>query len=99
MSQRSFHDHAYLELLKSSRTGESTLACQILCAYKTEQKSGTTAPSLLVAESRRHLSDAVEFCVSLLSETYLENTQLQPSDALIALWRRQTLDILFRGNQ
>jgi hypothetical protein len=98
MSQRNFHDHAYLELLKSSRTGESTLACQLLRAHATEQKSGITPPTVLITESRRHVSDSVDFCLSILSELYFENTQAQPSDALIALWRRQILDILFRGN-
>ena len=99
MSQRSFHDHAYLELLKSSHTGESTLASQILGAFDIEKKSGSTAPSALIAESRNQLSDFVDFCVSLLSEFYFENTQAQPSDALLALWRRQTLNILFRGSR
>jgi hypothetical protein len=99
MSERNFHDHSYLELLKSSRTGESTRACQILHAYETEQKSGKTAPSVLIVESRRQVSDSVELCVSLLSDFYFENTHVQPSDALLALWRRQTLEILFRSNQ
>ncbi len=96
MSQRSFHDHAYLELLKSSRIGESTLACQILDARHQEMPSAGVAPSVQIQESRQSLSDSVERCLSLLSALYVENTQNQPSSALLALWRRQTLEILFR---
>lgn len=99
MSQRSFYDHAYLELLKGSHTGEPTLACQVLNARDPQQQSGGSAPSMHIAESRRCISDSVEFCVSLLAELYSENTQLEPSDALLALWRRQTLTILFRRDQ
>jgi hypothetical protein len=97
MSQRSFHDHSYLELLKSSRTSESTLARLILDAHEPEKKNEAFAPAENVAKSRRHLSDSVDFCVSLLADLYFENSQVQPSDALLALWRRQSLDILFRS--
>jgi hypothetical protein len=93
MSQRSFHDHAYLELLKSSRTGESTLACRILDARHQEMRSGGGAA---LSESQQLLSDSVDHCVHLLSELYFKNTQTQPSTALLALWRKQTLEILFR---
>ena len=99
MSQRSFYDHAYLELLKRSQTGAPTLACEILDAHDPEQKSGGVAPSVHISAGRRCLSDSVEFCVSLLAELYSENTQMQPSDALLALWRKQTLVILLRCNQ
>ena len=98
MSQRSFHDHSYLELLKSSRTSESTLARHVLDAHQPDKTNEAFAPSENTAKSRRHLSDSVDFCVSLLTELYFENTQVQPSNALLALWRRQSLDILFRCN-
>jgi hypothetical protein len=98
MSQRSFHDHSYLELLKSSRTSESTLARHVLDAHQPDRTNEAFAPSENTAKSRRHLSDSVDFCVSLLTELYFENTQVQPSNALLALWRRQSLDILFRCN-
>jgi hypothetical protein len=98
MSQRSFHDHSYLELLKSSRTSESTLARHVLDAHQQDKTNEAFAPPENTAKSRRHLSDSVDFCVSLLTELYFENTQVQPSNALLALWRRQSLDILFRCN-
>jgi hypothetical protein len=97
MSQRGFYDHAYLELLKSSRIGESVLACQILDALEPD-KEIRVSPSVQINKSRHKLSDLVEFCVSLLAELYFENTQMQPSEALQALWRKQTLDIMFRAN-
>ena len=97
MSQRSFHYHAYLELLKSSRTGESTLACQILDACHQEMPSGgRVALSAEIVDSQQLLSDSVDDCVYVLSELYFNNTQAQPSSALLALWRKQTLEILFR---
>ena len=97
MSQRSFHDHVYLELLKSSRTGgESTLACQIVDACHQDTRSNGIAIPVHIAESRQILSDTVNNCVSVLAELYFQNTQSQPSSSLLALWRKQTIEIMFR---
>jgi hypothetical protein len=98
MSQRSFHDHVYLELLKSSRTGgESSLACHIIDAHHQDTRSDGLALPVQIAENQRILSDTVNKCVTVLTELYFQNTQSEPSSALLALWRKQTIEIMFRA--